>query len=138
MNHGAGLGAAGDEINKIRERQGIAVRSTGAALTDDVEMTSEDWERVEAAAYAKVRKVRGSDDREKQAARGARHTTPRPQRPPHLPTPSHGARAAATHPPALACPASPPPPRAVHGEQPSTCASKLSPPQSSLRLRLCR
>ena len=49
---------------------------------------------------AQNREGKGLFDGEKQAAKGARHAHPRPQRPPRLPTPLHGTRAAATHPPA--------------------------------------
>ena len=55
-----------------------------------------------------------------QAAKGARHATPRPQRPPRLPTPSHSTRASATHPPAPPGPTHPRPMCAAHGEHTHT------------------
>ena len=57
------------------------------------------------------------------ATLGARHAHPHPQRPPRLPTPSHGTRLGHTHPPAPLGPASPPPhvPRMAHYDLTSAC-----------------
>ena len=116
LRFGAGQGAAARELNKIREASGGKARSTHAARTDDLDLSLEQVQAVEAAAYAAARLARRSFyDSDAQARRGARHAHPRPQRPPRLPTPSHSTRLSHTHAPApLAPPA--PTPCADHGE----------------------
>ena len=89
------IGAGGKAASELKRLDELREKD------EDEELEEEDvaeLERLAKAEESNKTKLRRLNDCK--ADGGARHAHPRPQRPPRLPTPSHGACASATHPPA--------------------------------------